>query len=287
MSLTIGALYKEGAALLAAAGVREAEHDARELLAHVLGCRPNDILLRAGEAADPLTERLADHLFSLRARRMPLRYVTRTAHFGGLEFRSDDRALVPRQETELLLDAVLERLPALRLSPEALLADVGCGTGAIGLTLATRTPGLNVVLTDLSPAAAELARENAVRLGLQDRARVLVGSYLEPLLEAGLQDRLAVIVCNPPYVRPNEISMLEPEVLAEPRVAVESPEADGMTGYRVIAAGLGAFPNVRLLAFEVGFAQEEDVADMFRPLGRVEILPDLAGIERVVIAHVG
>lgn len=287
MSLTIGALYKEGAALLAAAGIGEAEHNTRELLAHILGCRPNDILLRAGETAHAETECVLRHLLALRAQRMPLRYVTRKAYFGGLEFSCDDRALVPRQETEQLVDAVCERLTALQLPAGSLLADVGCGSGAIGLTLAHRFPELALVMTDISASAVALAQENAVALDMQDRTTTLVGSYFDPLREANLLDRVSVLVCNPPYVRPREMSMVDPEVHLEPLVAVASPEADGLHGYRVMAAGIGELTSLRLLAFEVGFAQEEDVADLFRHLGRVEILADYQGIERVVIVHVG
>ena len=287
MNVTIGALYKEGAALLTAAGVPAAEHDARALLAHVLDVGPNDILLKAPDPMGAPQARVARELLDLRAGRMPLQYVTRTAYFGGLRLRSDDRALIPRQDTELVVEAVLARLPEAAVQPDEFLADIGCGSGVIGLTLASRTPGLHVIMSDIAPGAVELARENAMHLGLADRVTLLQGSYLEPLIEAGLSDRVSVMVCNPPYVRPNEMIMLDPEVHAEPLVAIASPAADGLEGYRVLTTQIPALTRLRLLAFEVGFAQEDDVADMFKSLGRVEILRDLSGIERVVIVHVG
>jgi release factor glutamine methyltransferase len=218
---------------------------------------------------------------------MPLPYVTRTTYFAGLELRCDDRALVPRQETEQLVEAVLQRLPDVAMQPGECLADVGCGNGAIGLALATQAPDLHVVMTDLSAEAVELAAENTRHLGMSGRVTLRVGSYLEPLREADLVDRVAVVVCNPPYVRPAEMSMLDAEVHAEPRLAITGPDADGMAGYRVLATQVGGLPNLRLLAFEVGFAQEEDVAGMFAQLGRIEILADFAGIERMVVVHVG
>ncbi len=286
MTTTIGALYKEGAASLAAAGVDEADHDARVLIAHVLDLRPNDVLLKLRDPLDPSDERLVRELLHLRQGRMPLRYVTRTTYFAGLDLRTDDRALVPRHDTELLVEAVLERLPHVGMEPAELLADIGCGAGGIGLAIAARTPGLRVLLTDISEPAVELAGENARFLGLADRVTLLAGSYLEPLFASRLADRVSVLVCNPPYVRPNEMSMLDPEVHAEPRVAITSPARDGLEGYRVLVDQIGRLPRLRLLGVEVGYAQETDVADMFAPFGEVEILPDLSGIERVVILHV-
>jgi release factor glutamine methyltransferase len=287
MSSTIGALYKEGAASLAAADIDEAEHDARVLLAHVLDVRPNDVLLKAREPVEPLAELVARHLFELRQTRMPLQYVTRTTYFYGLELRSDDRALIPRHETEQLVEAVVERLKGAAVAPGECLADIGCGAGAIGLAIAANLPDWHVVMTDISPGAVELAQENARLVGLADRATLLQGSYLAPLGEADLRSRVGVIVCNPPYVRPGEMPLVSPEVRAEPNVAVESPSKDGMDGYRVLADGISDFPNLRLLAFEVGYAQEEKVAALFAHMGKAEILPDFLGIERVVIIHVG
>ena len=287
MTSTLGALYLEGAASLAAAGVKSPEHDARALLAHVLHVRLNDVLLRAAEPAELLTECVYEHLLVLRRRRMPLQYVTHNTFFHGLELRTDERALIPRQETEQLVEAVIERLVVLDLPAGSLVADVGCGSGAIGLALAQRFPELRFVLTDLSGPAVELAGENAERLGLQDRVTLLEGSYLEPLRQAGLMDEVVVLVCNPPYVRPNEVSMLDPEVLAEPRMALTASAADGLEGHRTLAAEASGLTALRLLACEVGYAQEEDVANLMAPLGRVEILPDFQGIERVVIVYVG
>jgi release factor glutamine methyltransferase len=287
MTSTLGALYQEGAASLADAGVPSPEHDARALLAHVLEVRLNDVLLRAAEPAQDLDELVYDHLLALRRGRMPLQYVTRHTFFRDLELHTDERALIPRHETEQLVEAVIERLQALDLSPGALVADVGCGSGAIGLALAHELPALGVVMTDVSAVAVELAGENTRSLGLQDRVMLLVGPYLQPLREAGLMDRVVALVCNPPYVRPAEMTMVDPEIHAEPRVAVESPAADGLEAYRVFAVEARELTSLRLMAFEVGFAQEEVVKDLMAPLGRVEILRDFQGIERVVIVHVG
>lgn len=287
MSETIGALYKEGAASLEAAGVPDPEHDARALLAHVLDIKLNDVLLKADQDMDPAGARVYDHLMTLRRRRMPLQYVTRNVFFHGLEFKVDDRTLIPRQDTEQLVGAVISRLRKEPVPEDQFLADIGCGCGNIGLSIATEVPGLQIIMSDLSAPAVELAGENADRLGLRDRVTLLQGSYLEPLQAAGLADRVSVIVANPPYVRPREMSMLHPEVHAEPLMAIASPVEDGLEGYRIMASQASWFPNLRMMAFEVGYAQADDVVAIMAEVGKAEVLLDYNGIERVVIIHVG
>lgn len=286
MSETIGALYKEGAALLAAAEVREADHDARALLSHVLDIGLNDVILKMAQPADEVAERIYRHLLDLRASRMPLQYVTRNTFFYGLELRVDDRVLIPRPDTELLVETMAERLRRLPEMP-GYLVDVGCGSGAIGLALAVEFPDLRVIMTDISAPALEVTRENARRLGLQDRVTILQGSYLEPVTEAGLTDQVFAIVANPPYVRPREMSMVEAEVHAEPLVAIASPVADGLEGFQLILGQAAVFPRLRLLAMEVGFAQADEVVAMATPLGETEVVRDLQDIERVVVLHIG
>lgn len=282
---TFGALLKEGAAILCEASVAAPEHDAKALLAHVLGGKLNDVLLRADEQADPAVARTYWHLITLRARRMPLQYVTRSTEFCGLHLKTDDRALVPRPETEELAQAVAERLWRLEPGLEDYVVDVGCGSGAIGLCLATQGPPMQVVMTDVSQEALHLTAENATRLGVTERVILLQGPYLQPIWQGGLEHGVVAVVSNPPYVRPEEMATLEPEVLAEPRMALESSTADGLEAYRVIIEEARQLPRLRLLAFEVGHDQAREVAKMLEGLGEIEVLADFAGIERMVIAH--
>lgn len=284
---TLGALLKEGAAILSEAGVDAPEHDAKTLLAHVLDVNLNDVLLHADREAQPIDARLYWHLIALRARRMPLQYVTRVTYFCGLRLKIEDRALIPRQETEQLVEAVVERLQKLLPGPADYVVDVGCGSGAIGLCVASQVPRTQVVMTDVSQDALDLTAENATCLGLTDRVVLLQGSYLEPIWGGGLEHGVVAVICNPPYVRPDEMTLLDPEVHAEPNVAIESPAADGMEAYRVVAKEASQLPRLRLLAFEVGFEQAPDVVAMVQHLGQVEVLLDYADIERMVIVHVG
>ena len=285
-SETFGALLQEGAAVLCEAGVSAPEHDAKALLAHLLGGKLNDVLLRADEPADLELVRSYWHLIALRARRMPLAYVTRSTEFCGLALKVDDRALVPRPETEELAEAVAERLWRLEPGLEDYGGDVGCGSGAMGLGLALQGPPMQVVMTDVSQEALHLAAENATRLGVTDRVILLQGPYLQPIWQGGLEHGVVAVVSNPPYVRPEEMATLEPEVLAEPRMALESTAADGLEAYRIIIDEAKQLPRVRLLAFEVGHEQAREVAKMLAGLGEVEILEDFAGIERMVMLYV-
>jgi release factor glutamine methyltransferase len=263
------------------------DNDARVLLAHVLDCSLNDVLLRSREC--PATEQAAayQHLLDLRASRMPLQYVTGNTVFCGLTLRTDRRALVPRQETELLAEAVAKHLGTLPLPADAIVVDVGCGSGAIALALAHWLPDARVLATDISPAALELAMGNARLLGLAERVEFALGDCLEPVLRLGLAQRVVAVVNNPPYVKPEEMPLLDPETLAEPRVAVQSRSEDGLLEYRQLAREARALPNLRLLGVEVGFGQAEGVRAILGELGSMETLLDYCDIERHVIVRVG
>lgn len=268
------------------AGLERPEYDARVLVAHVLNCGLNDVFLRSAVTLNPEEQSSLDHLTRLRAQRLPLQHVTGDVWFRGLHLRCDRRALIPRDETEQLVTAVLDRLPALDLRPADLLVDVGCGSGAIALALAAGWTPQQVLATDISPAALQLAAENLERTGLQQRVTLLQGDYLEPVLQGPLARQVAVVVSNPPYIRPADLPTLEPELVYEPALALRAPSEDGLGAYRTLAAQAAQLSRLRLLACEVGHDQAREVAALWRPLGEVEILLDYAGVERFVIAHV-
>lgn len=283
---TIGALLQEGAAELREAGVDAPDYEARVLLGHILDQKPNNVLLKSGQSASLETARIFSHLLALRAQRMPLQYVTRNTWFCGLQFRIDARALVPRMETEQLAEAVAERLAQLHPTEDEWLVDIGCGSGAIGLAIASLVPEPRVLLTDLSPEALALAAENVERLKLTERVTLAQGSYLEPVLRLGLADKVTCLVNNPPYVRVDEMPLLDTEVHAEPLLALQSPTPDGLGSYRELTQQLHLLPNLKLLGLEVGFEQAPAVVEMVKDRGMVEVLPDYAEIDRMVIVHV-
>ena len=246
---------------LAAAGVDTPRVDAELLLAHVLGTSRSGVYAEA-DAEVPDTWQV---LLGRRVEREPLAYVLGEWGFRRLVLKTDARALVPRPETEIVVERCLELLRDVS-APRVL--DVGTGTGAIALAIADEHPGARVTAVDASPDAVALARENAERLQLH--VDVHVGG-----LDA-VADGWDLVVSNPPYVTVEEWGALQPEIREwEPRGAV-------------VGVGLhdelARLARTRLLVLEVGRCQAHDVAAALTSLGYedVRVTPDLAGIERVV-----
>jgi release factor glutamine methyltransferase len=248
---------------LARAGVPTPEVDAEWLLAHVLGA-PRSSVRENVELTDEQQRRL-DELVERRATREPLAYVLGEWGFRRLTLRTDARALVPRPETETVVERCLALLEG---TQEPRVLDVGVGSGAIALALADERPDARVSGVDVSAQALSLARENAERLGLDVQLR-----------EAGVEAAAAgwdLVVSNPPYVSESEIGGLDPEVRDfEPRTATV-----GHGFHEAIARTA----RTRFLVFEVGDGQAEDVARLLRETGYrdVRTTRDLTGRERVV-----
>ena len=266
--MTVREALAEATAALDDAGVPSPAVDAEWLLAHVLGVRRSQLY-----AAD-LDGRLAEFcaLVERRASREPLAYILGEWGFRGLTLVVDPRVLIPRPETE----AVVERcLTLLAETAEPTILDVGVGSGAIALALADERPDAAVVGTDASESALEVAEENRHRTGLDGRVRLVHGDLL-----AGETGPFDLVVSNPPYVAPEELPRLEPELQHEPPEALvgvgrELPIARAAGG--VLRAG-GA------LVLEVGDGRACDAASALVVLGYrdVQVSNDLAGRQRVV-----
>jgi release factor glutamine methyltransferase len=278
----IGEVVQWAEGVLGEAGIEAAAFEAKVLVGHVLGIKPSQVAGRrkalSAEAADvvrPLVER--------RSRREPLQYVTGDTEFLGLRLKCRPGVFIPRPETELLVEAVVERLSHGREEPRV--ADVGCGTGAIAIGLATSLPRAQVWATDVSAAAVELARENAEALGVPGRVTFMTGSFTEPLRRAGVLQTLDALVCNPPYVPSDQIDALEPEVARhEPREALDGGP-DGLRFYRRLIGDLAPVRGL-IVALEVGVGQAEAVRGMLAELlwmEEVRVIRDYAGIERIVV----
>ena len=266
---------------LCAAGVEDPRLDAELLLAEATGWS------RAALVADPEAEvssvagRRFGELVRRRLRREPVAYILGRKGFRNLELAVDRRVLIPRPETELLVELALE------VEPNSVL-DVGTGSGAIALAVADELPECAVKATDTSPAALELARANAERLGLAERVRFSEGTLPEG-------ETFDLVVANLPYVAERDWTSLQPEVTQwEPREALLAGP-DGLDAYRAfIPASAGLFHRYAEqrpggLAVEVGEGQAPAVVQLVRQAGfeGVETRRDLAGIERVVIGRLG
>ena len=271
---------------LTAAGVETPRFDAQLLLAWVLKAQREDL---AREPERVLTEReqiIFAKAVSLRALRRPLPYITGEAWFYGRAFKINRAVLIPRPETEMLVELALA---ACRNSKSPTFADIGTGSGCLAVTLAAERPDAEVWATDLSADALKEARKNVVRYGLQERVTLLHGDLLGPLPD-GL--RLDLIVSNPPYIAEAEIAGLQPEVRDyEPRLALsglrDAAGADGTALHRRILAEAPPLlkPGGHVL-LEVGLGQSESVATIAREMGygNVTVTADYAKIGRVVSA---
>jgi release factor glutamine methyltransferase len=279
---TIGRVSTWTARDLAARGVEGARLDAELLVAHALGLRRLDLYLRIEQPLNEAELAKIRALVERRRRREPVAYILGYRDFYNRRFASDARALVPRPETELVVEAALARLKARGDGPLRVL-DLGTGTGAIAVTLALELATVTVDAVDLSEAALSLARENAAALGAADRVTFHHGSLYEPVGDA----RYDLVVSNPPYIPSAECDALMPDVaLFEPRLALDGGD-DGTLVLRALVTGAPAhlLPGGSLVV-ELGHDQGPAARALGLAAGfpAVAVAPDYARHDRVLTA---
>jgi release factor glutamine methyltransferase len=258
-----------GAATLAAAGVDTPRLDAELLLGSVLGVDRTRLLIDGSDPVPAAARAQYDELLARRAAREPVAYILGRRDFRRLTLAVDRRVLIPRPETELLVEVGLSLPAGVRV------ADVGTGSGAVALALKDERPDLDVVGIDLNEDAVAVARANASRLGLA--ASFVVGDLLD-----GVEGRFDAVLANLPYVASG--AALAPEIaLYEPADALFG----GVDGLDVIRRLLGQVSGVSVVALEIGFDQADAVVSLMWSAGfaSVERLRDLAGHERVVVGR--
>lgn len=245
--------------------------DAELLLADALGATRTHLhLAPERELTRTESDRFAELLARRRARE-PVAYVLGTRAFRYIELRVDSRVLVPRPESEGLVEA------ALTLPTGARVVDVGTGSGAIALALKHERPDLEVLGADVSHEALALARENASALGIDV-------TFVHSDLLDGVDGRIDAVLSNPPYVAKRDLETLQPEVIAEPDVAVFG----GFDGFEIVRRlAPAAMQRAPLVAIEVGMGMAQTVGGLLREAGAasVEVQRDLAGHERVVVGR--
>lgn len=254
--------------------------DAHVLMAHVLGVN------RAYLAANPMRvlseteDARIDMLVTQRALGQPVAYIVEKREFYGRDFAVGPEVLIPRPETEVLVEAALARLDPSPLASRVSCLDLGTGSGAIAVTLACERPAANVTASDTSQAALATARANAEATGCADRVELLRGSWYEPLGRR----RFDLIVSNPPYVAGGDPHLAQGDLRFEPRAALTDGSRDGLDSIRRIVAGASDHLNAGgWLLFEHGYDQAEAVRALLEATGFDPIvsIPDLAGIARV------
>ena len=286
---TVGDALGAASDALVAAGVPEARLDAEVLLAAASGRGRASLIADPSGPLPPAVSRLYGEFVRRRLRREPVAYIVGAKGFRRIELAVDRRVLVPRPETELLVEVALERRPGRVL-------DVGTGSGAIALAIADEMPGTTIIATDTSPGALEVAQANAERLGLAERVHFEVGTVPEG-------QGFDLVLANLPYVAERDWVGLEREVTEwEPREALLAGE-DGLDAYRELLAPMDSGPaeclrptfsdapeplaGAAAIAVEIGEGQAVEVAELMRDAGfaEVSVRADLAGIERVVVGE--
>jgi len=282
----LGELLSHGASRLARAGIESARLDAEVLLADALALTREQMLVAAHAPLRAEQVERFEALLQRRLRREPVAYITGRREFWSLEFQVTRDVLIPRPETERLVEAAL-LLGAQMASHRPLrVLDIGTGSGAIAVSLAKEMPTALIYATDISPAALAVARRNALCHRVAHRMRFFCGDMLAVLGEKIA--RFDLLVSNPPYIRRAEIDKLEPEVRDwEPRGALDGG-ADGLNFYRPIAAQAWRYLNPHgAVVLEIDTAMGFEVAALFQQAERyreVAILQDYAGWDRVVVA---
>jgi release factor glutamine methyltransferase len=279
-------LLRHSARRLAATGIDSGPRDAEVLLGHTLGVGREQLIARADELIEDRQSDAYERRLLRRLAREPVAYITGVREFWSLEFLVTPHVLIPRPETELLVEVTLE-LARQRQSDAALrIMDIGTGSGAIAVALASELGNAEVFATDISARALAVARINAERHFVAERIHFVLGDLFDALPAGACFD---VIVSNPPYICRSEIAALAPEVSRwEPRLALDGG-ADGLGFYRRIAAQ--AFDQLSaggVLLVEIGDGTGETVKQIFQDAPgwrRISIFNDYAGRQRVVKAH--
>jgi len=273
--LEIRSAIAQGTALLSASGIPEPRFTAELLLCHSLGRERAYLFAHPEQELREVEWLHYGRYLDQRMRGKPLQYITHKQEFFGREFRVTPDVLIPRPETELLAEVVLK----MNRAAGELAIDAGSGSGAIAVTLALDS-GLRVVGTDVSLPALEVARSNAQRL--QARVQFVAGD----LLVSFADESADVVVCNPPYVPEADRGSLQREVRDwEPALALFGGE-DGTDFYkRLIPQSVRVLKRGGVLAMEIGFGQARAVSELALGWRNVRLIPDLAGIPRVLVCE--
>jgi release factor glutamine methyltransferase len=248
-----------------------------------MGWSRADVITRSGEAIAPAAAALFRSAIAQRAARRPLQHLTGVQAFWRHEFIVSPDVLVPRPETEMLVELALDLL---RETPRPVVVDVGTGSGCIALSLAAERPDGSIHATELSPAALAVARGNADRLGLGGRVTFHAGDLLAPV--SGLARRVDLVVSNPPYVTAEEWAALEPEVRDhDPRMALVPEEGVATLYGRLLRESAALLAPGGAVAVEVGAGWADAVGRAAREAGGIAVAShtDLQGIPRIVSAR--
>lgn len=277
--MTYRECYEQGCRTLQAAGIEEAALDARLLLEAVCGTDRNDLLVHGEQPVAPEAEEKYLNWIRQRAEHIPLQQLTGEQGFMGLTFNVNEHVLIPRQDTEILVEEVLKELhDGMRV------LDMCTGSGCILLSLLHYSNDCEGLGVDLSAEALEVAGRNVLKVLTPEKAEH--AHFLQSDLFEKVEGKFEIIVSNPPYIASAEVEKLMPEVRDhEPRMALDGTE-DGLYFYRRIIEEAGKYlVSSGMLFFEIGYDQGQAVSELMRTEGycEVQVVQDYAGLDRVVL----
>ncbi len=277
--MTYRECYEQGCRTLQAAGIEEATLDARLLLEAVCGTDRNDLLVHGEQPVMPQAEEKYLHWIRQRAEHIPLQQLTGEQDFMGLTFSVNEHVLIPRQDTEILVEEVLKEL-----HDRMRILDMCTGSGCILLSLLHYSNDCEGLGVDLSAEALEVAGRNVLKVLTPEKAEH--AHFLQSDLFEKVEGKFEIIVSNPPYIASAEVEKLMPEVRDhEPRMALDGTE-DGLHFYRRIIKEAGKhLVNSGMLFFEIGYDQGQAVSELMRAQGyrEIQVVQDYAGLDRVVL----
>jgi release factor glutamine methyltransferase len=286
-SNTIGTLVAWARQSLDQAGTGNAAQETLWLLAHALGLGSHQLASKMEQQVPAEVRARAESLISRRVAHEPLQYILGSQEFCGLEFHVNPAVLIPRPETELLVQEVVRGGSG--LNEDGVLVEVGTGSGCVAITLATILTRTRILAMDCSPEALAVAKENAERHGVIDKIDWMEGELLSPLRERGMAGAVDVIVSNPPYIAEADWTGLQPEVRDfEPRLALIAGQKGTEFHDRLLKDSKQFLVPGGLLVMEIGQGQSAALRQTAAQVGgytALRVVEDAVGIERVIIAR--
>jgi release factor glutamine methyltransferase len=281
---TINQVIDGGAARLREAAIEHDRRTAGVLLAHVLGVDRTHLLIKSETQVIESHYNSYLRLIERRAAGEPLQYITGHQEFYGLDFIVNPSVLIPRPETELLVDRVIDISKQFKEEP-LLVGDIGTGSGCVAVAVTVHITRARVIATDFSPAAIDVARTNAERHGVTDRIRFLTGDLFKPFAERGLRGAISIFASNPPYVDREASNLIQREVHEwEPHDALFGG-AEGLAFHRrLLQEGFEHAKAGGYLVFEIGYGQIDAITQMIADSAwtLIDVTRDLQGIPRTV-----
>lgn len=285
--MEINAVLREGVRRMGSREYLNPTLDSVLLLSYLLNVDKIYIYTHGGEE---VSSEIVDKFFSLVEKRRegyPMNYILKEKEFMGLKFYIEEGVLIPRPDTEILVEYILNMIGERFGSSPLNIVDIGAGSGCISLSLAWYIKNAFVYSIDIDDKALKVTGENIERLGLSSKVKLLKGDIFEGIKSLQLEGKIDIIVSNPPYIPPKVIETLQPEVKDyEPRRALDGGE-DGLDYYRRIIPDSKVYlKDNGIVAFEIGFDQGDDVRNIFLREGfsKVDILKDLQGLDRVIVS---